>query len=672
MQQLRRDMFILAALLSLHSPIAAWAGEAVAARWSVEDTQRADEAKLIQLVPSAYYDSETDETLNPNATVAPKAPLLALAPTPAANSASAVTTTASANRRAAVVPSATIATAADGWRLAPIRLWGDLAYDYRRSNLFGQSASTSHSAIANINASTYIYEPWVAIVSARLGLSLSRDNEGELAGGDKFLSGEARLNVFPASRFPFEARFLRSDNGTDTDLGADQRYRLTRYGVSQRYRNEEGSQQYSASFDHSIQDGASVGKDIQSALQFDASTRFRSVHDLQLMATWNQNRRVNSAEHNGYQTLLARHSYRSNSTLSVENSVNLTHTDFRFGPAESDLRIFQLSSIAFWRPESQPLTVNGSVRVFSLDSGKDSIGTRVVNASVGANYTFNRNLRALAGISLTDINSGGGHNRTGFGTLGVNYQGSSIEWGKFRYDWFAGASGVSSIGGTENNGSSINAIVGQSLNRGLIFGNGSALTFNAAQNISANSGAQVETSNTGSKQISHSGAVTWNTNEPESGATSFIRFSATDSRSLDGPRETFQLVNLQVTRTLALGRDRALSGNLTVQTTRRISNRPHVEKSVNEGRPETSVSADLNYRHQNLFGVPRLQFFSQLQVNRQELIQAFGTQSQRETLSWENRLDYSIGRLETRFLIRFSEFDGTRYSLVMFRATRRF
>lgn len=662
-------MLILAALLSLHSPLATWAGEAVAARWSVEDAQGADQTQIVHLVPSANASPQPGEASAPRAAVAAKAPLLALVPTLALNSESGASPTPSAMRRTAAMPSA---TAAEKWQLAPIRLWGDLAYDFRRTSLIGQSASTSHAAIANVSASTYIYEPWVAIVSARLGLSLSRLNDGELVGGDRFLTGDARLNIFPASRFPFEARYLRSDIGTDTDLGADQRARLTRYGVSQRYRNEEGSQQYSASFDRSTQDGASVGRDIQSALQFDASTRFRSVHDLQLMATWNQNRRINTAERNGYETLLARHAFRPNSTLSLENSVNLTHTDFRFGSAESDLRIFQLSSIAFWRPESQPLTVNGSVRMFSLDSGKDSIGTRVVNASAGANYTFNRNLRALAGISLTDTNSSGGHNRTGSGSLGVNYQGNSIEWNKYRYDWFAGATGVSTSGDTERNGISLNAILGQSLSRGFIFGNGSALTFNAAQNVSVNTGAQVEASKSGSKQLSHAGSVTWNTNEPESGATSFIRLSATDSRYLDGQRETFQLVNLQLTRTLALGHDRALSGNLTVQTTRRVSKRPGFENSGNEGRPETSVSADLSYRHQNLFGVPRLLFFSQLQVNRQEVIQAFGTQSQRELLSWENRLDYQIGRLETRFLIRFSEFDGTKYSLVMFRATRRF
>ena len=671
MQQLRRTMFTLAALLSFHNLSAARAGEAIAARWSVEDAQDADQFQIEQRLHAADAETQQGEVPASSVSAAAKAPLIAVAPTKFVSSENTATPTQPAIRSAAVAPAV---TAADGWRIAPIRLWGDLSYDFRRSDLIGKSVSTSHSAIANVNASTYIYEPWVAIVSARLGLSLTRLNDGALVGSDRFLTGDTRLNVFPASRFPFEARFSRSDFGTDADLGADQRARLTRFGMSQRYRNEEGSQNYAASFDRSTQDGSTVGKEVQSALQFDASTRFRSVHDLQLMATWNQNRRINTAERNGYETLLGRHAFRPDSTLSVENSVNLTHTDFRLGTAESDVRIFQLNSIAFWRPESQPLTVNGSVRMFSLETGssKDSIGARVVNASVGANYAFSRNLRALAGLSLTDTNSSNDHNRTATGTAGVSYQGNTIEWNKYRYDWFGGATGVSTSGGSERNGTSFNAIVGQTLNRGFIFENGSALTLNLAQNLSASTGAQVGAASAGSKQISHFGSITFNMNEPESGATSFIRLSATDSRYTDGPRETLQLFNLQLTRTLALGRDRALSGNLTVQTTRRVGSPSGVEISANEGRPETSVSAELSYRHRNFFGVPRLHFSSQLQVNRQELVQAFGAQSQRELFSWENRFDYNIGLLETRFFIRFSEFDGTKYSLVMFRATRRF
>lgn len=666
MQRYRRNKRIFAALLALHSPLPAWAEEVDALWRSVEGAQVPAKAGSIHLQRSENAEPQSGEVSMTGESTSAKVPSLTLVST----SESSATETVPVIRRVPVTPVAGTTNGSDRWKLAPIRLWGDLAYDFRRTSGEGQSTFTRNTAIVNLNASTYIYEPWVALVSGGLGLSFSRLHDGELSGQDKFITGNARLNIFPASRFPFEARYLRSDSGTDTEQGVDQRFQLTRFGVTQRYRNDEGTQQYSASFDRFIQDGNTVGKDIQNALQFESNTKFRRDHDIQLQATLNHNQRVSTAERNDYETLMARHAYQPDSTLSLENSVNLTHTDFRLASAESDLRIFQLSSIAFWRPESQPLSVNSSVRIFSLESGtgKDSTGTRAINASGGANYAFNRNFRAVGGLSLTDTNTSGAHNRTGIGTLGGNYQSDSIEFNKYRYEWFAGATGISTSGAVEHNGFSFNGIFGNSLSRGFDLGNGSAITFNLAQTLAALTGAQIE----GSKQLFHSGSVTWNKHEPESSATSFIRLSATDSRYLDGQQETLQLVNLQLTRTLELGRDRAFSGNLTIQTTRRVSKRPGFEHSINEGRPETTVSADLNYRQQNIFGVPRLVFFSQLQVNRQELIQALGAPADRQLFSWENRLDYNIGRLELRLLLRFSELDGTKYSLVMFRATRRF
>jgi hypothetical protein len=591
---------------------------------------------------------------------------IALAPPPAADPAP----TPSPPRPPSAPIIARPAYAPEQWQLAPIRLWGDIGYDFRRSSMEGQSKFTRHSVIANLNASTYIYEPWFAVVNLGLGLTASRLNDSELSGSDKYATGYARFNLFPISRFPFEARFLRSENGTDTDLGAEQTYRLTRYGVTQRYRSEDGRDQYSASFDRFTQDSTSVGKDIQNALQLDANFRLRRDHELQVLGTWNHNRRVNTAERNDYETLLARHAFRPDATLSWENSANLTHTDSRFASAESDLRIFQLSSVAFWRPESRPLTVSGSVRLFSLDNGtgQDSNTTRVVNASVGANYMFSRNLRALGGVSLTDTDANGQHNRTAIGTAGATYQGDTIDFGKFRYDWFASGTGIETTGAPDRNGFSFNGTFGNSLSRGIDLGNGGTLSFNVAQNVTALTGVQIE----GSQQLFHSGSITWRKRDPESAATSFIRLSATDSRYLNGQREKLQLVNLQLTRTLELGRDRALSGNLTFQTTRRYSERPGFDTSFNQGKPESSVSGELNYRHQNFLGVQRLVFFSQLRLNRQELIQVIGAPNERELRSWENRLDYNIGRLETRLLARVAEIDGTQQWLVMFRATRRF
>jgi hypothetical protein len=659
-----RNGFIVAAVLSAHSPPPAWpmggSVPSVAGLPVPDEETAAGELSQTDPLPAG---GEPSDSRKANATKK-QSPDLQLASDGNAKSDPApLRPQAPASALSLVKPSG-------GWQLAPIRIWGDLAYDFRRSSVEGQPDFTRHSAITNFNASTYIYEPWVATVTAGLGLTASRLNDGELSGSDRFVSGYARLNVFPASRFPFEARFLRSDSGTGNDAGFDQTYRLTRYGVTQRYRSEDGRDQYSARFDRFTQDSTSVGKDIQSALQLDANTRFRRDHELQLVGTWNHNRRVNTDERNDYETLLARHAFRPDSTVSWENSINLTHTTSRFVSAESDLRIFQLSSVAFWRPERQPLTANGSVRMFSLDNGtgEESSRTRVINASAGVTYSASRNLRALAGISFTDTEAGDQHNSATIGTLGATYQGDTHQLGNFRHDWFASGTGIATSGASDRDGFLFNGTLGNTLSRGFDLGNGGAITFNVAQNLSALAGAPIE----GSKQLFHSGSVTWTKSEPDSNATSFIRFSATDSRYLDGQREILQLVNLQLTRALEFDRDRALSGNLTFQTTRRVSHRPGFDNSVNDGKPESTISGDLVYRHQNFFGVPRLVYFSQLRLNRQELVQALGVPGERELRSWENRLDYQIGRLETRFLARIAEIDGRRQWLLMFRVTRRF
>ena len=656
----------MAALLLLHSVLPAWSMDPDATAKAIEGVHAADpEEDFRTMTPSesGMLMGAMSEQRDP---VSPKSPILALAQT----TDSSATPNSQAIRAQAPTPYLTAANVSERWQLAPIGYWGDLAYDFRRTSIEGQPRFTRNSAIVNLNASTYVYEPWVAIVTAGLGLTASRLLGGELASGDRFATGYAKLNVFPMSRFPFEARFLRSNSAIDSDLGADQSYRLTRYGLSQRYRSEDGGAQYSASFDRFSQDSTTVGKDIQDALQFDVNTRVRRNHELQLLGILNHNQRVNTGERNDYETIVARHTFRPDPTLSWETSANFTHTDSRFAFAENELRIFQLNSIAFWRPTGQPVMANGSVRLFSLEngSGQNSVGTTAINVSAGVNYTVSRSWRAFGDISITDAGAPGKHDRSMIGTFGTTYQGNTIELSKYRYDWSVGETGIFSNGAADRNGLSFNSLLGHSLNRAFFFGNGNAITFNVAQNLSAITGAQAEAS----QQLFNSGSITWNKIEPESNSSSFVRLSASDSRYLDGQRETFQLLNLQLTHNVEFGRTRTFSGNLTLQATRRVSERPGFENSVNAGKPEPTASADLNYRHQKVFGIPRMVFFSQLLLNRQELVQPLGAPIEREFRSWENRLDYNIGRLETRLLARLADVDRAQRWLLMFRVIRRF
>lgn len=556
------------------------------------------------------------------------------------------------------------------WQLAPIRFWGDVAFESRHLNVEAQSAFSRYSTIVNLNASTYFYEPWIAVGNFGVGLAASRLNDSELSSADRFATGYATVNIFPTSRFPFEARFSRSDTRIDSDVGADQSYRITRYGVSQRYRPADGEEQYSVRFDQVTQDNETVGRDIQNALQLEASTRIRRFHDLQLFGIWNRNQRIKTNERDDYETLVARHAFRPNAAFSLENSINFSRTDSQLAFGENDTRIFQLHSVGFWRPEKQPLTLSGSFRLFSLENrtGISTTRTQLTNASIGANYAASRNLRLTGGVSITSLNGSDEDSRPVTETVGLSYQGDTLELGNYSYDWFAGATGAYTSGDLQHNGFSFTAPVGHALGRAFQLDSGSTITINLSQNLSATTSPQEDRY----KQLTHTGAITWNANDPQSNSSTFIRLSGTDSKFLDGQKEAFQLINLQLTRTLDFDRNSSLAGSLTVQRARSRSERPDFDNATEGGRYTTTASAELAYRHQRAFGVPRLVFSSQLRLNREELIPAIGLVEERELRSWENRLDYSIGRLESRFMIRVAEIDHRRSWLMMLKLLRRF
>ncbi|MHB1591095.1 MAG: hypothetical protein ACYCTW_06135, partial [Sulfuricella sp.] len=107
--------------------------------------------------------------------------------------------------------------------------------------------------------------------------------------------------------------------------------------------------------------------------------------------------------------------------------------------------------------------------------------------------------------------------------------------------------------------------------------------------------------------------------------------------------------------------------------------------------PDTPVtttinsSADLSYRHQRAFGVPRLNFVSELRIYGDMPLPVLAGPRQQESRSWENRLDYTIGRLQLRLSARVSEVSNinntinttnntntTRQSLLMFSLNRPF
>ena len=62
----------------------------------------------------------------------------------------------------------------------------------------------------------------------------------------------------------------------------------------------------------------------------------------------------------------------------------------------------------------------------------------------------------------------------------------------------------------------------------------------------------------------------------------------------------------------------------------------------------TTSSGQLGYQDNRLFGVRGLRFASDVRLNSQALLPLLSGPNDQETEAWENRLDYSIGRLRIR------------------------
>ena len=87
-------------------------------------------------------------------------------------------------------------------------------------------------------------------------------------------------------------------------------------------------------------------------------------------------------------------------------------------------------------------------------------------------------------------------------------------------------------------------------------------------------------------------------------------------------------------------------------------------------------SGSLTYENQRAFDVPRLRYTVLLSLESQPLERRMDgnvdAPRERVTASFENRLDYAIGRLETRLTARLVRFDGRGVATLFAHVQRRY
>lgn len=564
------------------------------------------------------------------------------------------------------------------WAIPPVRFGGTVSYELRRDVTEEQSRmQQGMTTTLNASTQTFIWQPWFAQLAGNLGVTLSRfgsssdtTEASSSSNSSVFLTGSGQLSILPQSRFPFEAHYDRSDSRVSNELAIGNDFASQRYGFSQHYMHQQGDSMIG--WDRNTQNSARSGRDQQDNWQLSSSHSLESQR-AQLLGNRTRNTRENTGESAVQNNLSLQHSYTPNPTLSVESMSNISRSGYHLEQGDNNTRITQLSSQAFWRPVDKPLTVTGGARVFALEADTSGLaidssfaGARVSNANVnaGVNYELSKFTRLNAGANVNLITNNGVRSNNTNQTVGATYQPDFRELGKFRYIWSASGSFVNSTG-SEDASRQGTLQLSHGLSRSVIFNPGSIISMELAQSVtalastgtsnnSASNGSTLNNDAGSTARLTHSGSLSWNLSK-EAGEA-LVRLSASDSRTVGGRQEFFQLVNLQASSNLPTGEYSSWTGNLTVQGVRQdaaiIGNTAAFGISDQNANEEhgfvTTSNASLTYQQQRVFGVRRLRFVSDLRLNSQALLPLLGGPQDQETAAWENRLDYAIGRTQLR------------------------
>jgi hypothetical protein len=564
------------------------------------------------------------------------------------------------------------------WEFAPLSYSGSLSIDGRWQNQNTGLRSRQALTVGDIEAATYIWQPWFVQLRFGLGLVLSRETSKEAGAPSHHSSspsttGRLNLSVFPMSRFPFSLRAQVGDSRVQGDtLGAD--YRTQRLTVSQAYAPENGSSHYNLMFDHGRRTTMDGAADAVTSLSGTASQQWAD-QNVDLSAQHVINRPGTSGAQTRNSAISLHHNYNPTGALQADSLASWNRSRFSAGDgaeafdASSDIR--QVSTFANWRPRA------GEVQTQQLTDGGTG-DQQAVNLALGVSKDLTPQWRFSGSASVSVIRSPGQDgNRFINSNLGTTYVPQAIPLGEWRYAPSLGASlGVSQSsrdGSRQNQG----VQAAHAISRPYPLGDNDSLSLSLSQSLSASHESQQDGWN---RQVVHSSNLSWQGYGGDA-SQSYASLSLSDSRTMAANRGSFQLANLQISRRTQLSRDASWSGNLTVQTSRNKDRTQASASTTATGVKDTNAaqrfySGSLSYENRRVFGVPRLRFTALLSLNSEQLeSRAQGDiDAPREliTKSLEGRFDYAIGRLNTNLTSRWVEIEGRRVASVFVRVQRQF
>jgi hypothetical protein len=556
---------------------------------------------------------------------------------------------------------------------SPVRVWGDFTSVYRtREFNDGDSNTSNWLNIGTVNASSYIWRPWFALVNGSLSLAAdeSKFSEQETV-RSKNTSGQFNFDLFPSSRFPFGLYYNENRSELDDKLLEPSRT-TTEHGVTQQYRSLDGAHNLLGEYAERKQDGGRFDQVEGERLSFSSNHNFVNnsySSDIRVDTIENELQ----GEHVDSYSLAGQHTYRQRRNFTVENLVSTSQLENDFEQSTFENETKQFSSLLSWQPENnRDINLTAGLRLSDLTISQQNDAlteidevdeTKIATANInqGFRYRYSNEWSFNQAINANFDESGNEQRFTGTESVGFNYTPDIKITRVGAYAWSVG-SNLLNQHGDDPSQQFLNSRFRHSLSND--FSNRDKYQLNSE--LTQSLGYSYRSRDDDEKILNNSYTLTWSSSRSDN--QSLIRFSISDSRSLSDEEREFQLANLLFSGNIRFDRLTQLSGNVTLQRTRDKEDSIKTENTVANGQ--------LLYTRNRAFQVQNLVFKSELRLYRQESgserIISTVNDSARTDQSWENSLNYVIGRLELSADLDFIKVGSGYDRLIRLQLTRSF
>lgn len=575
-----------------------------------------------------------------------------------------------------------------GWEIPPVRWGGSLGYSHQKSSTNSGYSSSSQGVFANLSAASYIYAPWFARVSARVGITTSSSNSSSPGGGDGEASrsnnvvGGGEVNMFSSSRFPFRAYFDRTDSRTSGILVVND-YVSNRFGMTQNFRSEDGTSGGNVIFDRSEVTTANGERDEVTALSGGYSTQTGIVQN-SINGRYSLGQRTGTGDHARLIGVNSSHIANISDTLNLGATMNYSDSDTRTSsgigdPISSRGRYLQLYTYGSWLPdfedlEDLPLTLNGGLRYTSQDTqfGSEAFTAQSLGGNLSALYRYSNNLSLSLNGAMNQLTQSKGASQT-LTQLGsaISYVGKPLSFGNFSYNWNTGvnANWQSAVGTTPSN-STTGGQASHNLSRIFTVSPGQTLSFNGSQSFNVINSAMV-----GSTQsLTH-------TISANLGLAAAERFSGSVSTMLSDVRtsgyleQQYQVLNVGFFGQGQLSQVSSANINLMFNwSDQSFKTVDSFGIPVTQNAQHMTLNGSASYNHSRFAGVRGLRytlsFAADTRLRDDRLYGNTNGEIDRARFTLSNRLEYRIGLLDFRLSLVNNEVGGKKNALLFFQVSR--